>query len=412
MEQTKIFKILIGFVFIIHGFLSAQTTVEILGTASEHVCAGDIENYEIENITLSDIPAPSDIKSGTSFLGIEFAWDVVEGELFDLDDANYGVLNQETAIIWDDECIDGQVIGKARVKYTNTDDDLAYLYLSSATHDVTIHKAPDAVTISSSTTVVECDEEIELTFTASDDCMINYNWTYPATWSYISGAGTNILKVKTDKYTGGEIQVEVSYPYSASINCLNVTSSIYTITRDCPPNELYTVPTTSLTEHTAVDDYIRVEPSGGTIEVLASDVVRFKAGSYIRIKPGFKVHANAAFTAKIGACVSCTAFRVGLFDEEENVDESDIIESQALSILLCPNPSNGLFDISFKGEEEDFEESYLLHIHDLNGRLVLSQKLDWGKESIQIDLSTYPKGIYICTMNTPSTTFQEKIVIE
>lgn len=402
----KIFRLFSGFVFIIHGFISAQTSVEILSTTSNQACAGDLINYTMENINTDDIPLPDDI-DGTEFSGVEYAWDVVEGEVFDSDDANFSVSHQTAGIIWDNECITGKVIAKGRVKYINTSGVIAYVNLTPDTLEVKIHKAPDELTISCATTVVECDEEIVLTFTASDDCMADYTWTYPPEWEPISGWGTSVFKIKTDGLTGGSVQVEASFPLYSSFNCQNVSSSVFTVTRDCPSNKAYLFPTSTLPEHTAVDDHIIVDPLIGTVKVQPSDVVRFKAGNYINIKPGFIAYANSKFTAKIGPCNSCTAFRVGMFDEEEAVND-DINVS---SILLCPNPSNGVFDITFKGEQLT-EEPYLLNIHDLNGKLILNRNIEWGQESVQIDLSAYPKGMYVVTLQTSNTTYQEKIVVE
>jgi hypothetical protein len=76
------------------------------------------------------------------------------------------------------------------------------------------------------------------------------------------------------------------------------------------------------------------------------------------------------------------------------------------SILIHPNPTNGLFSIVIS----DFTGNDELSIFSYNGQLISKMKLNSNKEII--DLSDYPSGIYNIVINNGTEVRTSRVVIQ
>lgn len=75
-------------------------------------------------------------------------------------------------------------------------------------------------------------------------------------------------------------------------------------------------------------------------------------------------------------------------------------------ITVFPNPSNGLFTISFVS----INEFGYIKILDLAGKEIKKYNLDEGQTSMEIDLSSYSKGMYIVECNLDNRQYNYKII--
>jgi hypothetical protein len=76
-------------------------------------------------------------------------------------------------------------------------------------------------------------------------------------------------------------------------------------------------------------------------------------------------------------------------------------------ISIFPNPSNGKFQIKSIGTDVR-----KLEIYDGLGKVIYSNSKINGQESNEVDLSTYPKGIYFVKIFDGVKIYMEKIVLK
>lgn len=81
---------------------------------------------------------------------------------------------------------------------------------------------------------------------------------------------------------------------------------------------------------------------------------------------------------------------------------------QAIVLQAFPNPSDGRFTLSYPVHHE----AGTLEVHDLNGRLVLSDRIPAWSQVHAMDLERLPAGIYDCRMRWGLTSASHRIVIE
>ncbi len=81
-----------------------------------------------------------------------------------------------------------------------------------------------------------------------------------------------------------------------------------------------------------------------------------------------------------------------------------------ISILIFPNPTKGLFNISIKGIRGEFD----MQIVDAVGRKIIDEHLNNNsfKFSKQFDLSCCPKGVYFIKITSNNNVFIERIIIQ
>mgnify|MGYP002784858481 CR=1 FL=1 len=74
-------------------------------------------------------------------------------------------------------------------------------------------------------------------------------------------------------------------------------------------------------------------------------------------------------------------------------------------ISLYPNPSAGKFNVSFK----DPQSSVSLKVYDITGKLVVSKNYKSAKQ-FSFSLDSFPRGVYLSEIVTPSGSYTNKLV--
>jgi len=104
-------------------------------------------------------------------------------------------------------------------------------------------------------------------------------------------------------------------------------------------------------------------------------------------------------------CISDTVFY------QVNVFPSSLLDFQINDLFIYPNPSRGLFNISFESlKSQDFE----ITLFNMIGKEIFSDKFDdfFGKYNHQIDLSTKSKGIYFLEIETNEGLINKKLIMQ
>ena len=81
---------------------------------------------------------------------------------------------------------------------------------------------------------------------------------------------------------------------------------------------------------------------------------------------------------------------------------------QKLEISIEPNPSNGIFDLSTTGG--NILDVTDVQIYNMTGALIESFRMDGEKQTL--DLSAYPKGLYVISINTNGNIITKKLIIQ
>ena len=91
------------------------------------------------------------------------------------------------------------------------------------------------------------------------------------------------------------------------------------------------------------------------------------------------------------------------FQQPEQLTTSVFESNEAeIDVMIYPNPTNGLFSITFKS---DAEEDYQITIYNLVGQRVYSQShaAAIGPNQFKIDIGQYRQGIYLLEMSKMSS---------
>ena len=83
---------------------------------------------------------------------------------------------------------------------------------------------------------------------------------------------------------------------------------------------------------------------------------------------------------------------------------SSLQEVNAREFALYPNPAKSFVNLEF----ETLQENTLLQILDINGRRVRTVDLKAGIETLRIDVSDLPKGVYTITIGNTT----KKLIVE
>jgi hypothetical protein len=85
-----------------------------------------------------------------------------------------------------------------------------------------------------------------------------------------------------------------------------------------------------------------------------------------------------------------------------------IYQSFEQNMRICPNPSNGIFNITFGTFSY---ENATIRITDIDGRFVLLNSYR-NLPAIQVDLTNHPKGIYIVSLTVDGKNLNKKIFLD
>ena len=93
-------------------------------------------------------------------------------------------------------------------------------------------------------------------------------------------------------------------------------------------------------------------------------------------------------------------------------DKEDILENSNMTNLsIYPNPTRGVFNIFFISDEID---NFEITIVDAFGKLISQETKQAfvGEYSKQLDLSTYPRGIYMVQIRTNDSFVSKRVVLQ
>lgn len=133
----------------------------------------------------------------------------------------------------------------------------------------------------------------------------------------------------------------------------------------------------------------------------------FKASDRVILESGFKAERGSNFKAYIFECTSGGNFRLGGNNNPENNSNTatnSIVK--ALNVLIYPNPNTGIFNISMSKEVK----AATIEVYDLMGKKIVAKNIETN--SGVIDISDYPKGIYMIKVLANQQTFMSKVVYQ
>jgi hypothetical protein len=112
------------------------------------------------------------------------------------------------------------------------------------------------------------------------------------------------------------------------------------------------------------------------------------AGNVTAVTSGIAV---ITVTTDEGAETAASAVTV-IEKTEETITGADILEAP-LTLKPYPNPTNGLITLNL----DELSSNCLITIVDLSGKIIL-RKTATGGQTVELDISAYPAGIYLLTV--------------
>ncbi|MCW3128218.1 MAG: type sorting protein [Bacteroidetes bacterium] len=154
--------------------------------------------------------------------------------------------------------------------------------------------------------------------------------------------------------------------------------------------------------------------STGSVEIASGTNVQMTAGEAITMHPGFMADPNSVFLAQIKNVAPCTTINAAAFKTEQGQSESAASitkkSSNGLELFAYPNPTSEFITVgalNIKCEEASF------CVTDLSGRTIAKYNNPCtytGQVRQIIDVSTYPSGVYIVSMETGNEKYYSKFV--
>jgi triacylglycerol esterase/lipase EstA (alpha/beta hydrolase family) len=99
------------------------------------------------------------------------------------------------------------------------------------------------------------------------------------------------------------------------------------------------------------------------------------------------------------------SLKTDLLDVNTNVSELQA----SVNLKAYPNPTTGKFDIS---EFDNSNNRFKIDIIDFQGKIIYSTAFDGCNNKISLDISAYPKGLYLIKLSNNKTTYLKKVIKE
>jgi hypothetical protein len=126
--------------------------------------------------------------------------------------------------------------------------------------------------------------------------------------------------------------------------------------------------------------------------------------------PGFRAQRGSFVHAYIEGCspfqAKSTSFTENIPDQRKLYEKKAQEHFSGSSIKLFPNPCDGEFSIELS---DAFKQECTLQITDLSGTIVFTQNYR-NKSLLNIDISIYPKGIYVIKLTNSRETYTTKLI--
>jgi len=90
------------------------------------------------------------------------------------------------------------------------------------------------------------------------------------------------------------------------------------------------------------------------------------------------------------------------------------ISKSTTSLLVYPNPSSGVLNLSFTNLDAQKGQSYDIVVYDQTGKITLNQSYVSGSGAIekkQLDLATLSNGTYICEVRMKNYTVKQSFIL-
>jgi len=165
--------------------------------------------------------------------------------------------------------------------------------------------------------------------------------------------------------------------------------------------------TTSVTSQSQFDKFkgkidaanAKISPTIGQITLVKGKSLVISACNNIELR-NIDIAKGSTFVAKTNNC-NTTETKSAQAAPTVNVLQN--IDDDAMFIIVSPNPNNGIFTIETIGQTIVLLD---ISIYDFAGKKVLNKKPDSNNKSI--DISKFPKGVYLVkvTANSSAKTFK------
>lgn len=224
-----------------------------------------------------------------------------------------------------------------------------------------------------------------------------YNANQSPPWGpWYRYAGANVTKMIVSPLAANTMYSMRVAAYTSVGENYSDFKQVKTLVDDCPA-DLDLVSATNVYNRKA-GETITVRDAF-TLQAVSS--VQFTAGSLIRFLPGSRVPTGQTFMAKIQACDGSTLASQSALTTEE---KSGGMDEESISVF--PNPSDGVFRVSFPNE------GFMgrLMIHDLYSREVMNEEISETTEHVSVSLRVKP-GIYLLRLVLGNRTYMKRIDI-
>ena len=141
-----------------------------------------------------------------------------------------------------------------------------------------------------------------------------------------------------------------------------------------------------------------VEPAGttGTAKLKGYIAqIKKKKGAIRSIKKGFPFTHSASY------------FSVAGFSAYLTKSWPDGLDEHSAHVQIFPNPTHGIFYLEMVNAE-----SAQVNVFDVTGKSVIPNISYQGASKVKVNLSEFPKGIYICKVVISGNVFTKKIILE
>ncbi|MDQ3047917.1 MAG: T9SS type A sorting domain-containing protein [Bacteroidota bacterium] len=171
----------------------------------------------------------------------------------------------------------------------------------------------------------------------------------------------------------------------------------------CPQN--YTL---TLTGATNTNTFQEAQIYIASSQQITGGNVLYRGGHYVELNPGFSASTNGYFSAYIHACDIIGNSNLTTREQQSpDVEMSQTTSSSKTTVPedleVFPNPNDGHFTVMMEGVQFNIE------IYTVLGEMIYTEK-DINETRYEVDLSTYPKGVYIIKCSDGKTAKVDKVI--
>ncbi|HNS17407.1 MAG TPA: C10 family peptidase [Bacteroidales bacterium] len=193
-------------------------------------------------------------------------------------------------------------------------------------------------------------------------------------------------------------------------------TELYPICLNCPFWNYHIYPTTSWQTHLSSTQWYGCMVY--KVNVIDGTSVTLVAGSQIFLKPGFHAQNGSYFHAYISE-EGCSeplnpVTIISAMDDQANGGDtlSEYIlgtehPASERSVIIYPKPTNGLVNVGV--QPLDPGRKFMILLYDLRGRILFRQEM-MSPGKTELNLSSFPRGMYIMKMNIGEKTKTVKVL--